>query len=328
MDVKKWKQDAAAAMSVAREPKQVILAYAGVNLGLTLLSSLVTMWTSRSISNSGGLGNMGTRSMLSTVQMVVPLAVSLLLMCWEMGYLSATLRFARKQYADIKDLRGGFRLFGPTLRLNLLQGLIYLGAGLVSTWIGSQIFTVTPFARDMMQTMESLIAEGIMTTEAVLQNEAFQQSMAGATVPLLCIVGLIFLLLAVPVSYHYRMAALRLVEHPREGAMAALRNSRAMMRKNCLRLFRLDLSFWWLYLLNALATLVCYGDQLLPLLGITLPVSSTAGYFLFYGLYLVLQFVILYFFRNYQEVCYARVYEDLRPREQENAVVLGNIFTM
>ena len=35
-----------------------------------------------------------------------------------------------------------------------------------------------------------------------------------------------------------------------------------------------------------------------------------------------------YYFRNYLEVTYVRAYEQIRPREQENAVILGNIFDL
>lgn len=328
MEYKKWKQEATDAMAVAREPKRVILLYAGVTLALSLLTSLISVWTNHNMSGAGGLSNLGTRSMLTTVQTVAPLAVSLILMCWDLGYLSAALRFSRKQYADGRDLSSGFRMFGPLLRMKLLQIVLYLGALLISTWVGSQIFTLTPFANDLMQTMEELIGEGLTTTEALLASDRFLQAMTDATVPILCIVGILFLALMLPIFYRYRMASYRLLEHPREGAMAALRNSRTMMRGHCMSLLKLDLSFWWFYLLNFLATLVCYGDQILTLLGISLPVSSTVGYFLFYGLYLVLQFGILYCFRNYMEVCYARAYETIRPAEQENSVVLGNIFQM
>ena len=328
MDIRTLKQEADQAMKVAREPRKTILVYTGVMILLTLLMTVANQWLSDRISGTGGLANMGMRSVLTTVQTVLPLAVSVVLMCWELGYLSAAMRFARKQYADHTDLRTGFRLFGPLLRMTLLQGVIYLGIFFVSSWLGSQIFVFTPFSREMLDAMTVLMENGATTTEALLMDESFLEIVYDATLPLMAIICLVFALLAFPVVYRYRMANYRLLDKPQEGAFAALRNSRAMMRGNTLALLKLDLSFWWFYLLHGLSMVICYGDQLLPLLGIQLPFSSRVGYFLFYGIYLVIQFVISYYFRNYLEVAYVRAYESIRPQEKESGVVLGNIFEM
>lgn len=328
MDVRKLKQRASEAMAVAREPKKVILVYTGVMLLLTLLVTVANVWLSSQISDTGGLANLGTRSVLSTIQTVLPLAQSLVLMCWELGYYSAVMRFARKQYADHTDLMTGFHRFGPLLRMSLLQGLIFLAIFLGSSYLGAQIFIFTPFARELTEAMTPLMESAVADPNAMLMDAAVLEATENAILPLLAIVGLIFTLFAVPVAYRYRMANYRLLDHPREGALAALRNSRAMMRGNCVSLFRLDLSFWWYYLLQILATALCYGDQLLPMLGVALPVSPRFAFFLFYGLYLAAQFGIHYCFRNFLEVTYVQVYEQIRPREKENAVVLGNIFQM
>lgn len=328
MDIRKLKQSASEAMAVARDPKKVILVYSVVLTLISLLLTLAQQWLDQQISGTGGLANMGIRSVLSTIQMVLPLVQSVVLLCWELGYLSAAMRFARKRYADHTDLRTGFRHFGPLLRMSLLEGFIYMGLFFVSTWIGSQIFMFTPFSQKLMEIITAKTEAGTLTTEALLADEAVMQVMYDAMLPLTVIVGLIFAVLALPVMYRYRMAHYRLLDKPQEGALAALRNSRAMMRGNAIGLFKLDLSFWWYYLLNGLAAVVCYGDQILPLLGVELPFSPMVGYFLFYGVYLVMQFGIYYFFRNRLEVIYVMAYETIRPQEQESGVVLGNIFDM
>ena len=78
-----------------------------------------------------------------------------------------------------------------------------------------------------------------------------------------------------------------------------------------------------------LASVVCYGDWVLPLLGMALPLPTTASYFLFFILFLALQLGIFLLFRNKVEVSYALAYESLLPEKpQEGGVVLGNIFDM
>ncbi len=328
MDIRKIKQNASEAMAVAREPKKVILAFAVVMTLVALGMTLATMWLDNQISQTGGLANMGTRSVLSTIQTILPLAQSVFLLCWQLGYQSAVLRFARKQYADHTDLRTGFRLFGPLLRKSLLEGLVYSGLLIVASWLGSQIFVMTPFAAKAVEIISLRMESGAVSPEVLLEDPQVMEVMSSAMIPMLIIIGILYAVLAIPVSYRYRMSGYRLIDKPQEGGRAALRNSRFMMRGNCLSLLKLDLSFWWYYLLQALAMAVCYCDQYLPLFGVKLPFSETVGYFLFYGVYLVMQFAIMYYFRNPVEVAYASVYDSIRPQEQENSVVLGNIFDM
>ena len=100
-----------------------------------------------------------------------------------------------------------------------------------------------------------------------------------------------------------------------------------MMRGNRLQLLKLDVSLWWYYLASAAAMMVCYGDMLLPMAGVELPVSETAAYFGFYGLYMAASFGIHYFLRNRAEVSYALAYDAVKPEEKHSGgVVLGNIF--
>ena len=328
MDIRKLKQDAAGAMQVARDPKKAILVYAGLTSLIALLTTLADMYLSREIAGTGGLANMGIRSVLSTVQTVLPLVQTVVLLCLELGYLSAAMRFARKQYADHTDLRTGFVRFGPLLRMTLLEAAIYAGLLFVSTYVGTQIFLMTPWSRPAVEALTPLLEGSMLNAANPVLDDATMQIMEEASIPLLAIAVAIFALLALPVSYRYRMANYSLLDHPQKGALAALRGSRRMMRGNALGLLKLDLSFWWYYLLMVAASVVCYGDRILLLMGITLPIPEAASSFLFYGIYLVAQCAIYYFFRNRVEVTYVMAYESIRPREEDSGVVLGNIFDM
>ncbi len=150
-----------------------------------------------------------------------------------------------------------------------------------------------------------------------------------ATAPAMAIFGVLFLALAAPLFYRYRMTDYLIIDRPATGALAALRDSRMMTKGSRWNLFRLDLSMWWYYAAVLVSAAIGYGDQLLPALGVTLPFSDTVAYFLFFGVYLAVTFVIYYFLRNRVEVTYALAYDSLRPREPENnGAVLGNIFQM
>ena len=56
--------------------------------------------------------------------------------------------------------------------------------------------------------------------------------------------------------------------------------------------------------------------------------TEDAAYYLFYALSLAILFAVYYFLRNRAEVTYALVYDDLRPKEKQDGVVLVNIFQM
>ena len=110
--------------------------------------------------------------------------------------------------------------------------------------------------------------------------------------------------------------------------MAALRASSKMMRRNSLKLLKVDLHLWWYFLLSILCNLIAYGDMLLPMVGVNLPFNETVSFFVFYGVYLAAMFGVNYCFRNRVEATYMMAYESICPRPEENTVVLGNIFDM
>ena len=311
-----------AALMAARDPKKAILVYTSILTGLSLLTSILLVLLDQRISNAGGLSKMDTRSILSTVRSILPVVQTMLLICLEMGYLSAAMRFARKQYADHRDLKSGFRYLAPMLRMVLLQALIYAVILLAVMNVVSWLYLISPLS----QPLTDAIAQ-VPDITAALDDQALA-TLFLPMLPMLVITMAVFALIAIPLAYRYRMANYRLLDHPREGARAALRNSRYMMRGNCFRLFKVDLHFWWYYLLLFLATVICYGDSILPLAGIQLPISEAAAYFLFYILYLAIQFVLFYLFRNRLEVTYTTAYEAIRPQEADSGVVLGNIFDL
>ena len=310
------------ALSVARDPERTILVYAGIITGMGLLVTVLTQMLSSKISNTGGLSNLDSRSLFSTIQSILPLAQSVILMCLEMGYLSAAMRFARKQYADAAHLKTGFGVFAPLLRMLLLQTLVYVVILLVVTNIVSSVFITSSFGQPLLDAMNSYLESGVAPEDIPID------ALLLPMLPLLAVVLALFALVAIPLSYRYRLANYFLLDYPRAGAIAAMRNSWRTMRGNGFRLFKVDLHFWWYYLLSFLASLICYGDQLLPRVGIELPISETAAYFLFYGIYLVIQFFLFWRFRNRLEVTYATAYDTLRPQPAGSGVVLGNIFDL
>lgn len=323
----------AAAQSLAAapgDPRKLALIYTGGTAILALVCPLISYAVGlRMNSSSGGLSNMGMVSILSTVQSVLPLAQSLVVLFLGYGYQSATLRMARRHRTEPADLLEGFRRFGPLLRLWLLKLAICCALAFVATYAGAIIFTITPLSNGLMEVLEPMLTSTSMLTTQLVMDQATLEAVTEAMLPMIPIVCVVFLALGAPLLYQYRMSEYSLLDNPGQGALASLRASRDMMKGRRLDLFKLDLGFWWFYVLEVLTMVLAYGDELLPILNVTLPWSDTVSYFLFYCLSLAAQMGIYYLFLNRVNVTYATAYDALRPQPQEPAgVALGNIFNM
>jgi len=305
---------AAGILSKPHDLSRTALLYAAIICGLSLLSTLVSTFLSDGISGTGGLGNIGLRSILSTGQSVLPLVNLLISACLGVGYHIAVLSHVRGFEATPKTLLGGFRHFGPVIRALLFQTLAYSIAIFGSTYLSSFIFMLTPFSAGFMEVLEPVLASASVLDNALVLDEATLMAAAGAMMPMFWILLIVCIVVLVPMHYRFRMVDFCLADDPRRGALAALSKSRFLMRRNCFALFRLDLDLWWFYLGQVVISLVCYGDVLLPLMGITFPWSNTVSFYLFFGLSLVMQFALYYFAMNRVYTVYAVAYEALQEQ--------------
>lgn len=330
MDIKNrqfLKQEAAASLGQAPNQKKIVAVYSGVSIAMAAGMWLLDTVINHAISGTGGLGNLGTRSLLQTLQSVLPILQMVFSTCWGMGYLRAMMNISRNAPADTRTLTGSFRLFGPIFRLEILQSLIYSGILIGCVYGATIAFTLTPFAQPLMDVMGSY-ETSMLATEMVITDEMLTAMLPSMT-PIFVITFVLFAIIGGPLVYSYRMAFYCLLDDPRAGARASLRWSKAMMRNRRMELFKLDLSLWWYYVLDAAVLLISYIPMILALLGIALPISSSAIEYLFLGIYYVLFFLLHVCLRNYCEVIYVKAYDRLRiPDAPPQPVILGNIFQM
>lgn len=325
------REDAQNQLSKAREPQKIVLIYTAVLIGVSVFSVTAQYLLDDGISHSGGLRNLGLRSFLSTISNILPLAQYVILMCLGLGFAAAALRIARGQFASPRTLQAGFERLWPLVKCTVLQGLIFLGIGFGSFYLAMAIFLFSPFSEGFLTIITPMLAdESMLSTGIPVLDAATSLALMDQLWPMFLIFLALFLALAIPMTYRYRLVNYLIIDRPGIGAFAALRTSRAMMSGNKRRFFRLDLSFWWYYALLLLSSFLCYGDLLLAMLGIRLPVSSTVSYFLFYALYLAADFGIYLFSLSRVEVTYALAYDSLLPKQSpaSGGVVLGNIFDL
>lgn len=309
--------------------QKIVMIYAALTLGLMFLVTGTNYVLGLQMDNFGGLSNLGKRTMLSSVQSMLPVVQSLLIMCLDLGYVAAMLRIARGMYTSPQTLRLGFDRFWLLLRCGIFKSLIMTGVTFVSMYLGIMLFMLTPFSKAAVEIISPIISQvSLLNTEIVIDDVTYGLLME-AMLPAFGICGILLLVLGGPMYYNFRMVNYIIIEKPAIGAMMALRESKKMMKGHRLQLLKLDFSFWWYYLATGAAMVICYGDILLPMLGLELPVPEVVSFFGFYVLYLAASFGVHYFLRNRVEVCYGLAYDAVKPEEkQDGGVVLGNIFQM
>lgn len=311
----------------AGQAKRIAAIYAGVTLGLSALVTILGLVLEAMMSGTTGLGGMGRRTILSSVQSMLPWVVGLITMCVELGYQAAMLRVARGQYASPQTLRLGFDRFWVLLRCILLEGVILFAIAFGGIYIATMLFMLTPFSGRVMEVLSPVLENVTLLSPEMVLDEALYDQLMQAMIPAFVMCAIVVAAAAIPVLYRLRMARFVIIDKPGIGALAALRESRKMMKGNCLRLVKLDISLWPYYIGCVFASLLCYGDVLLPMMGARFPWSDTVSYYLFFALYLAVQFAVYYFLRNQAEVAYSIAYDSIRPKEPKTeGVALGSIF--
>lgn len=304
------------------DPRKLIMFHAGITIAVSLLGTILNFVLSKQIDGTGGLGGLGMRSMLSTVQSVLQLLVAIALPFWEAGYRYATMRIARNEEAAPNSLLMGFRRFWPLFRLNFTQGLIFAGIGIGCFFLGYYIFMLTPLSNSLFAIIETIDINTVMTETEIILDDATMNAIVDAYIPMILISLVLFLIVGIFVSYRFRMATYLVLDYPHMRGMEALRMSSYQLRCKLTALFKLDLSFLWFFALEVLVGMLAYGDYLLALFNVPLPVSPEVAYFGFLVLSLVCQAGLFIWARNRVYVTYAKFYQltvlPLRSESEED----------
>lgn len=283
LDCRHLKQDAQDRLGrISGDPRLLILLYTGVMVLLNLLVSGLNVYLDRQIGSTGGLSGLGARSILESIQSILSYMTVLFTPFWSAGFLYSVIQIARSGRSDPKFMLEGFRRFPSIIVFNLNQTLLIFFAATMVTYAASYIFMMTPFSHELEQVIGSVIQDGsILSSGGVIDLQAISPDiLLHASIPLF----IIFIVLFIPVyaflSYSLRLGSYLVMQGPRVGGFAAMMLSFRMMKGHRLQMFKLDLSFWWYYLIEGLLTLILYLDLILPLFGITLPFDATLLFFI------------------------------------------------
>ena len=314
------REQANAAISASSySPKKLALVHTGAAVALSAVLTVLNYILSNQIGGTGGLSGLGLRTVLSTAQMMLSIISLAVAPFWELGFLYASVRIARREDVGINHLLQGFRRFVPALRLTLLQALLYIIIFILCANIGSTIYLFTPFSASL----------GEIITTANGDLAAAQAMMAEnplVLIPLYCIFLLLFAVIAVPVMYRFRLAQYLIVDDSKIGALAALGTSHRLMRYNRWDMFRLDLSFWWYYALQLLCLGIAYADVMAAAFGIPLQVSETIAFFGCFFLHCIGQILVAWCFASPVAVTYTTAYLTLQQMQKDAPPLLVKNF--
>ena len=302
--------------AAAYDPRKLVLIHTAVSLGSSLLAAALSFVLNQQIAGTGGLSGIGLRSILSTIQAVLELAVSVALPFWNISLAYAALQWIRREPAEPSSLLQGFRRFGTVFGARFFVSAIFMALAMAAIYISTTIFLLTPFSKQLLEVFEPILQAfdpnaATMTQEeleALLTPELLTQA-AKASIPMFVLFALLFAGFAIPLFYRLRFVDFFVMDG--EGVLSSVSQSVRMTRGRSLQVVKLDLHFWWFYLLQLLTVVLCYGDTLLPLLGIALPFSADVGFFLFYALGCLLQCLLLWRFQATVSATFAHAYEAL-----------------
>lgn len=300
------------------DPRKLALIHTAVALGCSLLVTIVNVLVNQQIAGTGGLSGMGLRSVLSTVQSVLEFVVMVALPFWEIGLIFAALGWARREPTGPQTLLQGFLRFRSVLLLNLLRMAVLFAASFTIFYIISTVYMMTPFSDPLWELVEPMMY-GSMTTqelEAMLTPEMMDAIMQ-ASVPMLVLFGLAYVPAAVFLFYRLRFAEYAMADGIGP-AKALWRSVRLTTKGRCIRLFKVDLYFWWYYLALVAFAVLGFADVILAWLGVTLPISADTGAVLFYLIAILCQVAFCWQYQPTVSTAYALLYGDfnkeLTPR--------------
>lgn len=317
-DRKELKQTAARRLQAASYPaKKLILIHSAVALGAALLVQILTYLIDGQISAHSGLSGVQTRAMLETAASALRMIYTALSPFWSIGLIHSALRLSRGHAAYPHTLAEGFRRFGPVLRLELMQLLIFGILAFAAMYASSILFTFTPAGMAFAQMLEPMILSGEFTDYMQLMEAIPQQTILDLYKVVLPIFGVLALVLLVPAAYRLRMASYLVMDRSGTGAWKAIRTSGRIMRRKGFRLFLLDLSYWWYYVLSALVALPAYADLLLPKLGIPVPMEEGLLALVGYGVYAVLLLCLEVAAQPKRQTVYALAFDALTEEYEQ-----------
>ena len=303
--------------------RRTMLAHGAVSVVFLLITSLISFYLNHAMADNQGLSGMGTTAVLRTAQVTLTLIGNILLPFWEIGILYTAIRAVRGESTEFPLLAQGFRRFGVVIRYFILWIVILFAVGMVcsNVLMALSMFLPTPPAiatalngidpaayTDMTEMLTDILG-------ALAQVPKTQLLLYFVPLGILYVAGYITLLILL--SYRFKMSRYLLIDETPMRARKTLGTSNRITKGERGNLFKLDLSFWWYYLLQLAVAAIVYLPDILMASGVALPVNYSTASLLSYVVYCILTLVLAWSAGAYYQVSLACAYETLKPQEEE-----------
>lgn len=312
------RQGAAVAKDNRAACRKLVLIYCGVIAALSLGSNGLNVYLDSQIGTTGGLGGLGLRSVLQTIQQVLGYINSMFTPFWNAGFLFAMMAMVRGGSPRPMDLTEGFRRFGRIFMANIYEALLAFSLAVGTFLVAMFLFSFTPMADEFTAIMTPILEDPNIYLPDGTINVALipTEAITTGSIPMLIIWMVLLLAACLHMHYCFRMGPYLMMDR-QIGGVAALFLSRRMMRGHKWQMLKLDLKFWWFHALTVVAAVVCYLDVILMLLGIPAPLDPIPMYFVTLGAYCVLLTGLYLWKKCDVDAAYVLAYESIAyPREE------------
>jgi len=300
MNIHQLKSKARLSLAAApTDPRRLTLLFVGVTAAASLLSVLLELLTTYLMADAGGLDGLGKRAVLSTVSTFFNFAVTVSLPFWNFGYTYTTLGLSQESVAPASLLRG-FRRIGAILGSLLLQSILYTAVVMLCLNIASTAWMITPAGQTILEN-----AENILSTTDTAQMEQYLQMM----IPVYILAGVLAVVPCLFLFYRLRLLGYGIMEG--KGGFRSLVESFRLMKGRVLAYVKLDLHFWWYYLLQALCAGLAWLDVGLSAVGLTLPGDPQIWALVCYLGCCAGQLLLAWYFQTEVAVTYATAYDEI-----------------
>lgn len=318
LNIRELRDRASGLAAQNREPlKKLLLIYCGVIAVLTLGVPALDLFLSDRIGTTGGLAGMRLRTVLQTIREILNLVNQFFGYFWSAGFVIAMMAMVLGREPQTRDLTGGFRRFFRVLGHIAFEFLFVVILMAAAVNLAAMLFSMSPQGGALVRELTAITSNpNLLTAEGLLNVDLIpMELLAAIALPMTIITIVIFLPLYIWLSYGFRLSLYLLLDGTAPSAFHSRFLSLRLMRGHKWSMLKLDLSFWWYYLLVTVITAVGYLDVILSLAGIPLPMDETVMFFGTIAAYCVLITALSLWKKAQVEASYVLAYEAIAHPE-------------
>ena len=253
-----------------KRPYRLAFYSVAIALAVQLLVDAMGYWVA-TYQGGEGLDGMGSVTMIQTVHELLSTASSLLTPLWTLGFTAAIMAFMDWQDPQDTVLLKGLRRWWEFLKLYLLEGILMFFLMIAVSMPIGFLVSLTPWGREPVNLPDPEIVGEVKYIAAAVD----------AAAPVLILYALAFLVVGMFFAYRLRFTNY-LILNGWIGVWSAMVTSFQMTKGYVWSMIKLDLSYWWYYLLTGVLMGVYVA---VVMLGYNLGYSYNTIFWLAYAAY-------------------------------------------